>query len=123
MGRNTSVRTEFNWHKPQHHLAYAIASSERSRLAFHECMEMLDMILAHAEEELLHYALLDIVSAALPDEMGFTGPFNVTKVRMPTADEFDGGALLVLIGYAQDTPLTGELSIFITEHTVIRFQH
>jgi hypothetical protein len=86
-------------------------------------MEMLDTIAAHADEEFALYALLAITGAHLESGEGFNGSFIVTKSRIPTADEFDEGALLVLTGYAKDTPLTATLTLFIHEETNIVFEH
>lgn len=123
MHRPHSAFIDFSWHKQHHHLAYAIARAEQDHLRFHECMEMLDMIAAHAEEEFALYSLLSVTGAFLQLGETFTGGFIVTKSRIPSADEFDEGALLVLTGHAKDTPLTGTLTLFIHEETNINFEH
>jgi hypothetical protein len=114
---------DFTWHKRHHNLAFAIATAEQSPLRFRECMEMLDTILAHAEEEFEHYALVFITGARTASGDEFAGSFIVSKSRIPTADEFDQGALLVLDGRTKETSLSGSTVLFIHEETNIMFEH
>lgn len=114
---------DFKWHKQHHHLAYSIARAEQGHLRFNECMEMLDTIHAHAVEEFELYALISLTGAFLASGEQFSGSFIVVKSCVPSADEFDEGALLILEGRAKDTPLTGSLTLFIHEETNIAFEH
>lgn len=123
MARTAADFKDFSWHKRHHHLAFSIALGEQVHLRFHECMEMLDNILAHAEEEFPHYSLLNVAGAFTETGEAFSGAFIVTRQRIPSGNEFDEGALLVLSGYSQATPLTGTLTLIIHEETNISFQH
>ncbi|HXK37946.1 MAG TPA: hypothetical protein VJ579_02680 [Candidatus Paceibacterota bacterium] len=123
MRRNQSDFVDFLWHKQQHHLAFSIAAGEQSPLRYHDCMEMLDTILVHAEEEFELYPLVFVTGARTDSGEEFAGSFIVTKSRIPSTDEFDEGALLVLIGRSKETALTGSLLLFIHEETNIIFEH
>ncbi len=82
-------------------------------------MEALDSIHAHAIELFSESTKVNIFNGQTDDGEEFTGPCTVTSLSIPSADQFDLGALLVCSGTVCSDSCEQSIVVYIMKRTEI----
>jgi hypothetical protein len=101
----------------KHEEIFASSLSRREDISIRNTMEALECIHAHAVELFSESEIVNILNGQTDDGRVFTGQLFVSSLVVPSADQFDAGALLVCVGNTTVNSQKQSIVVYVTQGT------